>query len=87
MTKREQDAKIKAFEDEINGVKNVRTPSNENDNIAIESISMRKNMKEIEVLNGKEAITILSGKLGDVKPGGYEEINGKDNQIVEGPEI
>lgn len=83
MTKREQEAMIKAIEEKYNELVGARIPCDKNDNIAIDSLSVQNDGKGINVLNGIEATTVLTGTLGKVQPGGYEEVNGKDGEEQE----
>lgn len=85
---KKEDATNKAFKGLTEMIKNHRKPCDENDKLAVESISMQKhNIKGIEVLNSSDAKTILSEVSIKVSPGGYEEVNGEQSQNNERQEI
>ena len=91
MTEKEKKAKIKIAEDELNGVKKHRKPSDGKDNLAVESISIEQGYKdknaELKVLNSNDTVTVLSDVSVKTIPGGFEEVNAKQSKNVEEPEI
>lgn len=84
MTKREMNAKIKEAQKEMEEMKRHRKPSDKNDNLAIESISVsqsyRENDKNLEVQNSKDAVTSLSEASIKATPGGYKETTRDTNK-------
>lgn len=87
MTKREMNAMIKGVEEEMAEMKKHRKPSDKDDNLAIESISVaqsyRENNKTLEVQNSQDAVTSLSEASIKTTPGGYKEVNKEPNNKAE----
>lgn len=87
MTKREMNAMIKGVEEEMSEMKKHRKPSDKDDNLAIESISVaqsyRENNKTLEVQNSQDAVTSLSEASIKTTPGGYKEVNKEPNNKAE----
>lgn len=87
MTKKEIDAKINEFMAELDEMKKHRTPSNEIDNLAVESTSItqgdRAKQGSLKVLNSQDAVTSLSDASVKVSHGGFKEVNGKKSKDSE----
>ncbi len=87
MTKREMNAKINEAQEEMAEMKKHRKPSDKDDNLAIESISVaqsyRESNKTLEVQNSKDTVTVLSEASIKTTPGGYKEVNKKASKRKE----